>query len=429
MKVERSVKLDRLDAALELEAGTLAALNPALRRQATPKRAYDLRVPAGREETLLAQLGSVPEWTPPVPQYATHRVRSGETLSQIAGRYRTSVSAIMRANGLRSANRLRVGQRLRIPVRGAAVAAAGDRDRTHVSLTSRTPGIAEVLSDADPGPVRTRGRGPGRPPPPRRRRCCATAPSGDLFGLTQNAGMGWDPAEATRTPYLVLSTLGGLRGEDGRPDRPRLPHRPLGGGPPGARGGRDDPRGRRASLRGLLHGPLRRPHAGHAGDDGQPAVPQRRGDRHAPPDPLAPTARGRPRRRDLRQGAARDDARPRGLPRPAGRDRPRRRHAARRRTARTAGAVQTLGARFAHGLVTLDEAADLACRACGSPGGGCQFLGTAATAQVVAEALGLVAPPQRARSLGRAGVARHGPPLGPRAAAARRAAASRSRAC
>jgi putative YjhG/YagF family dehydratase len=51
--------------------------------------------------------------------------------------------------------------------------------------------------------------------------------------------------------------------------------------------------------------------------------------------------------------------------------------------------VQTLGTRFAHGLVSLEDAAELGCRACGSPGGGCQFLGTAATAQVVAEALGL----------------------------------------
>ena len=124
-RVERSVKLDSLDGVLGLEAGTLAALNPALRRQATPKRAYDLRVPAGQEETLLARLDSVPVWTPPVPKYATHRVRQGDTLSQIAGRYRTSVSAIMRANGLRSANRLRVGQRLRIPTRGAVVAAGG----------------------------------------------------------------------------------------------------------------------------------------------------------------------------------------------------------------------------------------------------------------------------------------------------------------
>src|SRR5437763_5969848 len=57
-----------------------------------------------------------------------------------------------------------------------------------------------------------------------------------------------------------------------------------------------------------------------------------------------------------------------------------------------AGKIQTVGARFAHGQITLQEAADLGCRACASPGGGCQFLGTAATAQVVGEALGLSLP-------------------------------------
>ena len=57
-----------------------------------------------------------------------------------------------------------------------------------------------------------------------------------------------------------------------------------------------------------------------------------------------------------------------------------------------AGAVQSIGARFAHGEITLDRAAELGCRACGSPGGGCQFLGTAATSQVVGEALGLSLP-------------------------------------
>src|SRR5207249_12222237 len=57
-----------------------------------------------------------------------------------------------------------------------------------------------------------------------------------------------------------------------------------------------------------------------------------------------------------------------------------------------AGKVQSIGARFAHGELTLQQAAELGCRACGSPGGGCQFLGTAATSQVVAEALGLTLP-------------------------------------
>jgi putative YjhG/YagF family dehydratase len=54
-----------------------------------------------------------------------------------------------------------------------------------------------------------------------------------------------------------------------------------------------------------------------------------------------------------------------------------------------AGRIQTIGVRFVHHEITLQEAADLGCRACASPGGGCQFLGTAATSQVVGEALGI----------------------------------------
>jgi xylonate dehydratase len=54
-----------------------------------------------------------------------------------------------------------------------------------------------------------------------------------------------------------------------------------------------------------------------------------------------------------------------------------------------AGRVQSVGARFAHNQITLQDAAENLCRACATPGGGCQFLGTAATSQVVGEALGL----------------------------------------
>ncbi len=57
-----------------------------------------------------------------------------------------------------------------------------------------------------------------------------------------------------------------------------------------------------------------------------------------------------------------------------------------------AGKIQSIGARYTHGELSLAEAAELGCRACASPGGGCQFLGTAATSQVVAEALGLTVP-------------------------------------
>ncbi|MCB1088506.1 MAG: YjhG/YagF family D-xylonate dehydratase, partial [Verrucomicrobiae bacterium] len=56
------------------------------------------------------------------------------------------------------------------------------------------------------------------------------------------------------------------------------------------------------------------------------------------------------------------------------------------------GRIQTIGARFSQGDITREYAAEMGCKACGSPGGGCQFLGTAATSQVIAEALGLTLP-------------------------------------
>jgi putative YjhG/YagF family dehydratase len=68
-----------------------------------------------------------------------------------------------------------------------------------------------------------------------------------------------------------------------------------------------------------------------------------------------------------------------------------------------AGRVQTIGARFAHGEIALAEAADIGCRACASPGGGCQFLGTAATSQVVGEAMGM--------ALGHSALAPSGQPI------------------
>ena len=115
VEVARATKLESLDRALELEPGTLLRLNPELRRNATPRTPYPLRVPPGTGTTLLASVETLPEWTPPKVEVTTHRVRSGETLSSIAARYRTSVNTLLALNHLRSAHRLSVGQRLQVP--------------------------------------------------------------------------------------------------------------------------------------------------------------------------------------------------------------------------------------------------------------------------------------------------------------------------
>ena len=112
------VKLSSLAKALGLKEEELSSLNPELRHNATPDYEYILRVPAGYAERTMIALNSLPTWIPPEATYVLHYVRRGETLSKIAQRYRTSVSAIARLNRLRRIHLIRPGQRLKIPFRG-----------------------------------------------------------------------------------------------------------------------------------------------------------------------------------------------------------------------------------------------------------------------------------------------------------------------
>jgi len=124
--IARNVRLVDVERALELEQGSIARLNPELRSGITPEGGYALKVPAAAAAAFDDVLAAIPPYVPPPEEsYALHRVRRGETLSVIARRHRTSVSAIVRANHLRSANRIRVGQRLKIPQRGGSVPMVG----------------------------------------------------------------------------------------------------------------------------------------------------------------------------------------------------------------------------------------------------------------------------------------------------------------
>src|SRR5262249_59231848 len=74
-------------------------------------------------------------------------------------------------------------------------------------VDSIEPGLLDIRSKAD-GPAGTL---------PLTDEMLREWPSGDLFGLSQNAGMGWTPAEVDREAFLILSTQGGLRAPDGAP--------------------------------------------------------------------------------------------------------------------------------------------------------------------------------------------------------------------
>ncbi|MCU0247179.1 MAG: YjhG/YagF family D-xylonate dehydratase [Bryobacter sp.] len=216
-------------------------------------------------------------------------------------------------------------------------------------------------------------------------------PSGDLFGWTQNAGMGWDPAKLGGDEVLILSTHGGIRAPDGTAIALgyHTGHWEVGllmqaaaeelkalGAVPFAGACTDPCDGRTQGTVGMFDSlpyrndasmvfrrlirslPTRRGVIGVATcDKGLPAMMMALAAMHDLPCVLVPGGV------TLAVEEGEDTAK-----------------------------VQTIGARFAHGAITLEYAQEVGCRACASPGGGCQFLGTAATSQVVGEALGMALP-------------------------------------
>ena len=218
-----------------------------------------------------------------------------------------------------------------------------------------------------------------------------TEPSGNLFGLTQSAGMGWDPARLLDPEFLILSTHGGLRAENGEAIALGLHTGHWEVGLLVAEAARELKALRAIPFAGACTDPCDGRTQGTTGMlDSLPfrndaAIVLRRLIRSLPTGKgvigIATCDKGLPAMMMALAASGRTPSIlvPGGvtlLPE-SGED---------------AGKVQTLGARFAQDQISVEYAAEVGCRACATPGGGCQFLGTAATAQVVAEALGLALP-------------------------------------
>jgi membrane-bound lytic murein transglycosylase D len=116
--VTQPVKLGTLSSALGRDAAELSYLNPELRFESTPDRSYGLRVPAGYADKVAAALAAAPRFLAPAElTLAWHIVQAGETLTQIAARYGTTVAVLLKLNGKRD-GALRAGQKLKVPVHG-----------------------------------------------------------------------------------------------------------------------------------------------------------------------------------------------------------------------------------------------------------------------------------------------------------------------
>jgi xylonate dehydratase len=217
------------------------------------------------------------------------------------------------------------------------------------------------------------------------------APSGTLFGLSQNAGMGWAPHALGGAEILLLSTHGGLRADDGTPIALgyHTGHWEVGllvaeaareikraGSIPFAAACTDPCDGRTQGTAGMFDSLPYRNDAAMVFRRLIRSLPTRAGvvgiatcDKGLPAMMMALAGCGTLPTVLVPGGVTLLPAK--------GED---------------AGKVQTIGARFSHGEISLEYAEEVACTACATPGGGCQFLGTAATSQVVGEALGLSLP-------------------------------------
>ena len=252
--------------------------------------------------------------------------------------------------------------------------------------------IASILETAgfDHGAVKTHAAGPqgSLPITPE---MLLTQPSGNLFGLTQDAGMGWDPKRLLDPEFLILSTHGGVRAADGTPIALGFHTGHWEVGLLVAEAARELRSQRCVPFAGACTDPCDGRTQGTAGMlDSLPyrndaAIVLRRLIRSLPTRKgvlgIATCDKGLPA---MMMALASSGAMPSILV-PGG-------VTLLPDEGEDAGKVQTIGARFAQEQITLEYAADVGCRACASPGGGCQFLGTAATAQVVGEALGLSLP-------------------------------------
>ncbi len=214
-------------------------------------------------------------------------------------------------------------------------------------------------------------------------------PSGDLFGWAQDAGMGWDPrALVGRKEFLILSTHGGIRAADGTPialgyhtghwevgllmDAAAKELKSL-GAVPFAAYCTDPCDGRTQGTKGMYDSLPYRNDAAHVFRRQIRSLPTRSG-----AIGVATCDKGLPAMMMALAGT-------KWLPSvlvPGG-------VTLMPEKGEDAGRVQSVGARFAHGQISLEDAADALCHTCGTPGGGCQFLGTAATSQVIGEALGM----------------------------------------
>ena len=119
VRIEKSSDINVLAKSADTKVSTIKKLNPELRQPATPNNGpYSLNIPFGKKESFYKKFNSIPDDEKFAVQKVEHRVQKGENFSSIASKYRVSITDLASINNISNINKLSIGQRLKIPVKG-----------------------------------------------------------------------------------------------------------------------------------------------------------------------------------------------------------------------------------------------------------------------------------------------------------------------
>jgi len=117
LDIKKQVRLSDIAKELNIRTDLLKTLNPELRHALLPPETYPIKIPVQQADLFLAKLDKIKTTYTPPPMYIYHRVRSGDTLSAIARKYKTSIKTISRCNKISKNHRIIAGKVLKIPTR------------------------------------------------------------------------------------------------------------------------------------------------------------------------------------------------------------------------------------------------------------------------------------------------------------------------
>ncbi|MCH7763420.1 MAG: LysM peptidoglycan-binding domain-containing protein [Candidatus Marinimicrobia bacterium] len=138
VELEKSADLSVLARASGISLKTIKNYNPELRQSATPNNGpYLLRIPKGMKDLFTANFNALPEDQRFAPQYIVHKVRRGESLWTISKKYKVSIHNLAAVNKIRNRHRIKIGEKLTIPVRGVYATHDGPPGHIKVVYTVR----------------------------------------------------------------------------------------------------------------------------------------------------------------------------------------------------------------------------------------------------------------------------------------------------